>query len=207
MCRLTTKLHFDYASHFFGVNLPHPLNLYFSCTVPCHKTGYFGDYCWPRLLQYLVSDWFSNVWMTASNTYIMKGPRPITVYKCLTSRWVQHSQLESLGTDTFLCLFLASCGTSFKILFDNGANFVGGVQERPLIIWHLNWGTRWQISFPVQPHGLEGHSFFPLTNHLLYSRCFITMLSVGRHWQLKWTQSLVFELRNPVCWWTAWVSC
>lgn len=137
----------------------------------------------------------------------MKGPRPITVYKCLTSRCVQHGQLKSLGTDAFLCLFLASRGTSFKILFDNGANFVGGVQERPLIIWHLNWGTSWQISFPVQPHGLGAHSFFPLTNHLLYSRCFITMLSVGQHRQLKVTQSLVFELRNPVCWWTFWVSC
>lgn len=98
----------------------------------------------------------------------MKGPRPITVYNCLNSRCVQQSQLKSLGTDAFLCLFLASCGTSFKILFDNGANFVGGVQERPLIICHLNWGTSWQISFPVQPHGLGAHSFFPLTNHLLY---------------------------------------
>lgn len=54
------------------------------------------------------------------------------LYKCMTTRCLHLDLLESLDSDAFLMSlrrFVSRRGTPFKLLCDNGTNFIGGNRE------------------------------------------------------------------------------
>ena len=85
----------------------------------------------------------------------------VCVFVCLTTKAVHLELVSDLSTEAFLAAlrrFVARRGCPYKILSDNGTNFVGANHELQKLYHHLETKVRERFAILPQLGRLSGHS-------------------------------------------------